>query len=58
MPILEVKKIKKSFGTNQVLKEVSLTRVMTSLPMGATMRLTTCSRTTLKKIWRLVMPST
>ena len=38
--------------------EVSLTRVITSLPMGARMRLTTCSSVTLKKIWVLVMPST
>ena len=31
---------------------------MNSLPMGGTIRLTTCSKVTLKKIWLLVMPST
>ena len=31
-------------------REVSFTRVMNSLPMGGTMRLTTWSRVTLKKI--------
>ena len=39
-------------------REVSFTRVMTSLDMGGRMRLTICSRVTLKKIWLLVMPST
>ena len=39
-------------------REVSLTRVMISLDMGGTMRLTIWSRVTLKKICRLVMPST
>ena len=39
-------------------KEVSFTRVMISLPMGGTMRLTTWSRVTWKKIWLRVMPST
>ena len=39
-------------------REVSLTRVMISLPMGGKMRLTTCSSVTLKKIWLRVMPST
>ena len=39
-------------------KEVSLTSVIISLLMGATMRLTTCMRTILKKIWLLVMPRT
>ena len=38
--------------------EVSLTRVMISLPMGGRIRLTTCSNVTWKKIWVLVMPST
>ena len=38
--------------------EVSLNRVMISLPMGGRMRLTTCSRVTLKKICVRVMPST
>ena len=39
-------------------REVSLIKVMTSLPMGARMRLMTCSSVTRKKIWLLVMPST
>ena len=39
-------------------REVSLTRVMTSLPMGGRIRLTTWSRVTRKKIWARVMPST
>jgi len=38
--------------------EVSFTSVMTSLPIGGRMRLTTCRSVTLKKIWLLVMPST
>ena len=38
--------------------EVSLTSVMTSLPMGGRMRLTTCSSVTRKKICGFVMPST
>ena len=38
--------------------EVSFTRVMISLDIGGTIRFTICSNVTLKKIWRLVMPST
>ena len=36
----------------------NFTSVMTSLPIGGRMRLTTCRSVTLKKIWLLVMPST
>ena len=39
-------------------REVSFTRVMTSLDMGGTMRLTICSSVTLKKIWLRVRPRT
>ena len=39
-------------------REVSFTRVMISLLMGARIRLTTCKSTTLKKIWLFVMPNT
>ena len=38
--------------------EVSLTRVMISLPIGGRIRLMTCSSVTRKKIWVRVMPST
>ena len=39
-------------------REVSFTRVMISLDIGGTMRLTICSSVTRKKIWLRVMPST
>ena len=39
-------------------REVSFTKVMISLDMGGTMRLIICNNVTLKKICRLVMPST